>query len=369
MGAGYPTEADRLDRSTMERLLQTVDPTVRIDGVEVTDAWTFDDRGGGEVSTAGRIAVTVSYADRREWPAQLMVKVSRPALPAHPLYRNEVAVYRNLRPELAPPVRAPRCFGADFDERTATFALALEDLRTVGADFWNVTKPTTVAQIEALLDVLAALHARYWASPRFGTDLAWVQPHVSGELHELFSHPELVPAMIRDEVARNQFKRELLQQIRQSPASLDAQVRRLQQQQATLVPTLCHGDAHIGNCYFVGRTAGLVDWQLTARGHHLHDVHYLLVTGLSVDDRRAHERDLLARYLEQLAAAGVEEPPTFAATWLEYRRAVAWGLYVGWLTTPVANYGWEITVANHIRLVTAYQDLETAAALAMLDTP
>jgi hypothetical protein len=37
-----------------------------------------------------------------------------------------------------------------------------------------------------------------------------------------------------------------------------------------------------------------------------------------------------------------------------------WGVYIGWLTTPVVNYGWEINVMNHLRLTTAYEDLDTA---------
>lgn len=367
MATPYPTGADQLDRATLERLLRTVDPTVKLGTVEVTDGWTFDDAGGGEVSTAGRIAVNVTYADGRDWPSALMVKVNRPALPAQPLYRNEVAVYRHLRPEFAAPLRAPRCLGADFDEASGTFAVALEDLRTASAEFWNVTKPATVEQLAALLDALAALHARYWESTRFETDLAWVQPHVSGELHMLFNHPDLVPGMIRAEIATNQFKRELVEQTGQSSATLYEQMQRVQRHQATLPTTVCHGDAHIGNTYLIGREPGFVDWQLTARGHHMHDVHYLIVTGLSVAQRRAHERELLAHYLDRLAAAGVTRPPSFADTWDEYRRAVVWGFYIGWLTTPVANYGWEITVGNHIRLAAAYQDLDTGAAIAVLD--
>jgi hypothetical protein len=110
----------------------------------------------------------------------------------------------------------------------------------------------------------------------------------------------------------------------------------------------------------------LVDWQLSVRGFCMHDVTYLLATGLSVEQRRRHERELLAYYLDSLRAAGVERPPDPHAAFLEYRRAVAWCVYVGWLTTPIENYGWEITVMNHVRLLTAYRDLETAAAIASL---
>ena len=72
------------------------------------------------------------------------------------------------------------------------------------------------------------------------------------------------------------------------------------------------------------------------------------------------------RVREQLRAHGLAEPPDLDTLWLEYRRAMVWGVYIGWLTTPVINYGWEITVMNHLRIMTAYEDLETAKAIAEL---
>ncbi|MBY0275494.1 hypothetical protein K2Z84_09135 [Candidatus Binatia bacterium] len=98
----------------------------------------------------------------------------------------------------------------------------------------------------------------------------------------------------------------------------------------------------------------------------MHDVTYLLITGLSVEQRRRHERELLAYYLDALRAAGVRDVPDLDTTFLEYRRAAVWGVYIGWLTTPIDNYGWDVTVMNHIRLLTAYRDLESASAVASL---
>jgi hypothetical protein len=60
----------------------------------------------------------------------------------------------------------------------------------------------------------------------------------------------------------------------------------------------------------------------------------------------------------------VHQPPSFADAWQEYGRAMIWGVYIGWLTTPVVNYGWEINVVNHLRLTTAYEDLGTARLVA-----
>ena len=85
-----------------------------------------------------------------------------------------------------------------------------------------------------------------------------------------------------------------------------------------------------------------------------------------MEQRRLRERELLAFYREKLREHGVTGVPAANALWDEYRRAMVWGVYIGWLTTPVVNYGWEITVMNHLRIMTAYEDLETARAIADL---
>jgi Ser/Thr protein kinase RdoA (MazF antagonist) len=153
----------------------------------------------------------------------------------------------------------------------------------------------------------------------------------------------------------------------ETTASLRAQVTRVQAHQATLPCTLLHGDAHVGNTYRLpDGQRGYLDLQLAARGFCMHDVSYAIVTSLSVDDRRAHERALIAGYRQRLVDLGVAAPPTLDELFEEHRRAMAWCLYIGWLTSPTENYGWEITVANHIRISTAYRDLSSSAAIKAL---
>lgn len=199
-----------------------------------------------------------------------------------------------------------------------------------------------------------------WASPELG----WAQTHVAGELHGLFNHPDLVPAMIADEVARTLHKRELVQSVGESVDSLLDKVQLVQQHQSRLQQTLVHGDCHIGNTFVLpDESMGFVDWQLSVRGYYMHDLSYLIVTGLDVATRRAYERRLIELHRDALRDHGVEDLPTVAEAFEEYRRAQAWNTYIGWLTCPVQNYGWEINVGNHIRLLTAYRDLDSACAI------
>jgi hypothetical protein len=357
----HPTSAAEVTPAYLNGLLGAAVPGARITEVAIVDAKTY---GEQMVSTAGRVAIEVAYAagTPADLPTRLVLKLTRGVDKIMaPFYANEVAFYARIRPELA--IEAPRCFGAGSDAESGLFGLLLEDLGVRGAAFPNVTQPTSVDQVRALLDTLATVHARFWASPRFADDLVWVETHLQGQVAHLMN--ELAPHVIAQEVEQENFKRELVQRLRTTPAELLAGVQAVQRHQATLPQTLLHGDTHLGNTYRLpDGSAGLLDWQLMVRGHHMHDVNYFITTALSIGDRRAHEVDLLGYYLNRLGAAGVADVPAFDAAWLEYRRALVWGVYIGWLTTPVVNYGWEINVLNHLRLTTAYEDHDTAALVA-----
>ena len=357
----HPVSAEGLTPAYLTALMAQAVPGVRVESVRVADAKTY---GEQMVSTAGRVMVEVSYAagSPAALPEHLVLKLARGVdTIMAPFYANEVAFYGKIRPELT--IEVPRCFGADFNAATTRFCIVREDLSPRGAHFPNVTQRTSAEDVRALLDTIAALHAEFWNSPRFGGDLGWVQTHLAGGVAELMNG--LAPQYIQHEIETENFKREMVQRLRMTGAALQAGVQAVQRHQSRLPQTLLHGDAHLGNTYKLpnGR-AGLLDWQLTVRGHAMHDVHYIIATGLSIEDRRTHEQDLLRYYLDCLARFGVASVPSFEETWTEYRRALIWAVYIGWLTTPVVNYGWEINVLNHLRLTTAYEDLETARAVA-----
>ena len=74
-----------------------------------------------------------------------------------------------------------------------------------------------------------------------------------------------------------------------------------------------------------------------------------------------------AFYLDRLAAYDVANPPGFEQSWAEFGRCLVWGVYIGWLTTNIANYGWEISVLNHLRLTTAFEDHDAAGLMRARD--
>lgn len=92
--------------------------------------------------------------------------------------------------------------------------------------------------------------------------------------------------------------------------------------------TLTHGDVHLKNWYVAGNgEMGLSDWQCTTVSHWGRDLSYTLGTALTVANRRAWERDLIALYLDELSR---HNGPTtsFDEAWTIYREqmlpALAW---------------------------------------------
>jgi hypothetical protein len=105
----------------------------------------------------------------------------------------------------------------------------------------------------------------------------------------------------------------------------------------------------------------LLDWQLSLRGSWALDVGYLLTSALSIEDRRAHERDLLQGYLQRLMAARVAAPDASDA-WLRYRQNALYGVLL-WLITPGGVHSDEAQSEYLRRCLTAADDLETLDAL------
>jgi hypothetical protein len=277
------------------------------------------------------------------------------------MYENEVRFYREVRDDLD--LETPLAYASHFDQATGRFGLLLEDLTARDARFPSTLDRVSLTEVRSLLGHLARLHARFWDSPRFETDLAWLPTPTSGGMFDVFDMIGL--ELIADQVDRHPFKADLIAPLGRTLPQLWELLWQVQRRHTQAPTTLLHGDPHLGNTYLLpGERGGFLDWQLTMRGSWAHDVTYLLVTALPTEVRRQHQHDLIGEYLDQLAALGVSAVPTAAEAFAAYRQAALWGLVIGWLICPPANYGEEITAANIARTVAAVQDLETLAALA-----
>jgi len=356
----FPAQLDELTPEVLTAALSDWSPGVVVETVDVVAAKRC---GDGVASTADRVVIDLTYrtGTGAGLPDRLVLKtmLATPHAPAA-MYENEVRFYRELRDELD--IEAPTAFASHFDEATGQFGLLLEDLTARDARFPAATEPVSLAEVRSILGHLATLHAGFWRSPRFDDDLAWVATPTSGGMFDVFDLIGL--ELIEDQVARNPFKQELIAPLGRSVSQMWDLLWQVQQRHAAALPTLLHGDPHLGNTYLLpGERGGLLDWQLMMRGSWAHDVTYLMVTALDPEVRRAHQHDLLAEYLDHLGAAGVHDVPTPSAAFEQCRVAALWGLVIGWLICPPENYGRPITEANLSRTVTAVQDFDTIAAI------
>ena len=260
------------------------------------------DRGIG-----GRVArVTLTY-DRphASAPATLVAKLpsviplTRGGGRYMRLPERELRFYRELRDGV--PLASPRCYYAAVDTAGDAFVLLLEDLRgfLAGDDLAGLS----LDRIAAVIDTLAELHATWWRDARLES-LDWMpRIHDRGELwqrmyggawEELRGETRgLVPAEMEPLAER-----------------LRAHVITVVDRLAAAPATLLHGDLRLDNLFFPATPDRpkviAVDWSNATRGPGAYDVAYLLCTALTPEQRRAHERSLLARYHGGLIARGVQ---------------------------------------------------------------
>ena len=95
--------------------------------------------------------------------------------------------------------------------------------------------------------------------------------------------------------------------------------------------TLLHNDPRVDNIMFDRRTPGevhayILDWQVTGHGDPQQDVAYFLTGSLSVADRRAYERTLIAQHAAEMAKA--DPAYSLEQALAAYRRQIVSGLYM-----------------------------------------
>jgi hypothetical protein len=344
---------------------------------EVTPAWLSSvlSAGGRDVKvadaridriidgTATKARLTLTYADPEAsagLPTRLWIKggYGRESEKITPTgaYAVEARFYRDLSPRI--PVAVPACYFAECDESTQQGVLLIEDLEQDGVEFCAAPRPLTADQVASVLDLLVPLHAFWWQSPEL-EKVPWLRAPL-----ERGSAPDhYVRRFSRDDIEAFL----ALPRASAVPSDITADgvlgaLYALQERVTDPPRCLLHGDTHLGNVYLRRDGGpGLLDWQTVWRGSWAHDVAYFITSALTVEDRRRHEKDLLRHYLGALSAAGVGAPG-FDEAWTDYRRYVAYGLFI-WLINPPEAQPEEVNIPTITRFSAAAHDLDTFGAL------
>ncbi len=253
----------------------------------------------------------------------------------------EASFYRHLQPHLG--VRTPQPHYSGVDPATNRGLIVMDDIIALGGRILDAGEPYAVDTCRDTLGQLALLHAWTWGDEQWDVD--WLAPRVA-------LMADLFPADTLQGLLDDGRGPDL------PPVLRDAPTLQAAMHQTALLPLTCvlHGDTHSGNAYLdADGRACWFDWQVVQRGHWSVDVAYHLGTVLSIEDRRAHEVDLLEHYLTELATHGVAAP-SFAEAWDAYTLGFTWGYFL-WTITRISS---RAVVLLHVpRLGAALTDHDT----------
>ena len=276
--------------------------------------------GDGHMSDSYRI--TLDYASGGTGPASVVGKfastdpTSRASGTQLGIYEREVRFYQEIAPHLGPDAPAPKCYVSVQEPDTGLFTVILED--AAPAVQGDQIRDCSLDEARLAMTALAKVHA-----PLFGdADLLgapWLN-QVWPLNNDLLSH--MLPGYF--ERFGDKLATEHEDVIR---AFVPVNDDFMADHSGTL--GLVHGDYRPDNMLFGGPSAPrqfvAVDWQTIACGPVMRDASYFLGTSLTVENRRAHEKDLLREYHQGLQAGGVTDF-SWDDCWEGYRRQSFFGL-------------------------------------------
>jgi hypothetical protein len=216
-------------------------------------------------------------------------------------YDREAAFYRELAADVG--VRVPACYYPAADPEADRYALLLQDLCHLRCG--DQVAGASLADAEAVVDMLATLHATWWDHPRL-EELEWLID-VNDPINKAAqaNYLQVWPLFLEkfghlldaDEVAMGEAVGQRYGEL------FDLSYGRPM--------TLIHGDARLDNMFFdEAGVPTVIDWQIATRGKGGYfDVVYFLGGSLDPELRRREGDRLMADYDAALAARGAAPLP------------------------------------------------------------
>jgi len=263
--------------------------------------------GAGLMALLSRIELDYDGA-APDAPRSLIAKFPSPiaenraVAETYDMYGREVRFYQSLAAHT--PLPHPRCHFAAEARSGSGFVLLLEDLgdRRIG----DQAAGSDLAEARTVIDAMAAFHAASFGrtdEPQY----AWLTSHANAaqiagmEGGFAFGWPRFIETLA-DVI----------------PPGMRAWGERVGPATRDILGRLCsgplvvtHGDFRLENMFFAAEPAqppfAMVDWQSITRSSPGHDLAYYLTQSVRLETRRAHEAELLERYLDGLRRHGVRD--------------------------------------------------------------
>lgn len=317
--------------------------------------------GTGQVGE--NVRFVLEWPDGVDGPTSLVGKfpsldeTSRNTAAATGSYVKEVGFYRDLQRTVS--IRTPRIHGLREDLDRNRFVLLMEDIRP--AEQGDQLAGCPLDRAALAVDALAGLHGPHWGGEALA-DIDWLVPRSPERATEMAGlYGMLLPGFLSRYDHR----------LDDSVLELGSWFARRMERWFTLgrTPiTLVHGDYRLDNMLFgTGPDAPpitIVDWQTLGHGRGPTDLAYFIGAGLHVDDRQNAERDLVARYVERLAEAGVDAG--LDDVWHDYVLGSASGYVMAVIASQIVGQterGDEMFCIMAERHARQMQDLDLASLL------
>ncbi|CAJ2509654.1 Uu.00g146800.m01.CDS01 [Anthostomella pinea] len=222
----------------------------------------------------------------------------------------------------------------------------MSDLTKEGCSFPPEVTSYPVEKIMNGVEQLAGLHAQYWGQSQ--EDHPWIWNNYDPAMTFMCSP--------WNELVREPNRPKLPEYLMDGKRCNEA-LGRYYAERNPRFRTLLHGDTHMGNIYFTAEgKIGFLDWSAFHFGSCFHDIAYHMTSTLTVEDRRAHEMEILDHYLATLHRLG---GPKFdrhndPEVMVEYRRSFMTNVI--WIICPYSLQSKERVDVLCKRTVAAYDD-------------
>ncbi len=233
-------------------------------------------------------------------PASLIAKFptqapeNRAVAETYDMYRREFRFYTQVAPTV--PLRAPKCYHAEFNPKNSDFVLLLEYLQ--GLRLGDQVAGCTLDEAHQVVESIAALHRSTW-QPDHITDIGqhdepyqregMIGGFQVGWPNILKTFPDLLDTQFIEMLARVPDNvNPLLDKIHDGPL------------------VIAHGDVRLDNIFFSEDGIALIDYQAVCKAAPEHDLAYFVTQSLPDEVRRAE--DWLAIYHGHLTNGGIDYP-------------------------------------------------------------
>lgn len=317
-----PTTMDNVNAAWLSKMMSYKYPGVVANSMETVELLNSH-------TTKWRIKVDWNAAGKAAGlPPHLCMKANWSGMFSNvDIHALEARFYHFMAHEMKVPTAT--CYYADWDDDGSAHGLViLEDLNQRGGKFGHSTQDNSVDLIAENLEGLAQLHGSLWDSDKISVANApWLQTQMDTPIDS--DQVRIMWSWLQENLKDPNFCAIAPQHYIDDPHSIERAYDRLGEIERGLKAPYCIalGDCHQGNTYLLPNGERLwLDWQLVRRGRPWRDLTYFTVGSLTIDERRAHHKDLVKQYREHLIATGAQGVPSFDDIWEQIRIWVMYGI-------------------------------------------